>query len=150
MAFHTKDCYVIWNIDHIRIWIHYSNFSMGCTCDEMCVYINIWSSFNDESCWPVPVQNLFFWNLWIYLRVGRTPWTGDRPDERPHTYIQDNTTQKNADRIHASSGIRIHDPSVRAAEDSTCLRPRGHWDRHVYIKLYSVCLVRVKIDSYLQ
>jgi hypothetical protein len=27
--------------------------------------------------------------------------------------------------IHASSGIRTHDPSVRAAEDSTSLRPRG-------------------------
>jgi hypothetical protein len=28
--------------------------------------------------------------------------------------------------IHASSGIRSHDPRVRAAEDSTCLRPLGH------------------------
>jgi hypothetical protein len=32
--------------------------------------------------------------------------------------------------IHASSGIRTHDPSVRANEDSSCLRPRGHGDRH--------------------
>jgi len=31
--------------------------------------------------------------------------------------------------IHASSVIRTHDPSVRAAEDSTCLTPLGHWDR---------------------
>jgi hypothetical protein len=31
--------------------------------------------------------------------------------------------------IHALMGIRTHDPSVRASEDSTCLRPRGHWDR---------------------
>jgi len=30
--------------------------------------------------------------------------------------------------IHASCGIRTHDPSVRAAADSTCLRPRGLWD----------------------
>jgi len=27
--------------------------------------------------------------------------------------------------IHASSGIRTHDPKVPAAEDSTCLRTRG-------------------------
>jgi hypothetical protein len=31
--------------------------------------------------------------------------------------------------IHAFSGIRTHDPSVRASEDSSCLRPRGHCDR---------------------
>jgi hypothetical protein len=27
--------------------------------------------------------------------------------------------------IHALSGIRTNDPSVRASEDSSCLRPRG-------------------------
>jgi hypothetical protein len=31
--------------------------------------------------------------------------------------------------IHASSGIRTHDPSVRAVEDGLYLRPRGHCDR---------------------
>jgi hypothetical protein len=27
------------------------------------------------------------------------------------------------------SGIRTHEPSIRASEDSSCLRPRGHCDR---------------------
>jgi hypothetical protein len=31
--------------------------------------------------------------------------------------------------IHALSGIQTHDPSVRASEDSSCLRPRGPCDR---------------------
>jgi hypothetical protein len=31
--------------------------------------------------------------------------------------------------IHALSGIRTHDPSVRGTEDSSCLRPRGHCRR---------------------
>jgi hypothetical protein len=31
--------------------------------------------------------------------------------------------------IHASSGILTHDPSVRASEESSCLRPRGYCDR---------------------
>jgi hypothetical protein len=31
--------------------------------------------------------------------------------------------------INASSGIGTHDPSVRASEDSSCRRPRGHCDR---------------------
>jgi len=41
------------------------------------------------------------------------------------------TTQhiKTRTHVHASSGFRTHDPSVRAVEDRTCLRPRGHWDR---------------------
>jgi hypothetical protein len=31
--------------------------------------------------------------------------------------------------IHALSRIRTHDPSVRASEDSSCLRPRGQCER---------------------
>jgi hypothetical protein len=41
------------------------------------------------------------------------------------TYTQNNT---NTD-IRASTGIRTHDPSVRAGEDGSCLRPHGHCDR---------------------
>jgi hypothetical protein len=33
--------------------------------------------------------------------------------------------------IHASNGIRTHDPSVRAGEGSSCLRPRVQLDRLV-------------------
>jgi hypothetical protein len=32
--------------------------------------------------------------------------------------------------IHALSGIRTHDRSIRADEDSSCLRSRGHYVRH--------------------
>jgi hypothetical protein len=35
--------------------------------------------------------------------------------------------------IHVLSGIQTHDPSFRASEDSSCLRPRGHCDRQVQI-----------------
>jgi hypothetical protein len=34
--------------------------------------------------------------------------------------------------IYALSGIRTHDQSVRAGEDISCSRPRGHWDRRMY------------------
>jgi hypothetical protein len=38
----------------------------------------------------------------------------------------------NADRhTYALSGIPTHDLSIRAREDSSCLRPRGHCDRHI-------------------
>jgi hypothetical protein len=47
--------------------------------------------------------------------------------------------------IHASSRIRIHDPSVRSSEDSSCLRPRGHCDRNIvyYILQFSAVYFRV-------
>jgi hypothetical protein len=35
--------------------------------------------------------------------------------------------------IHALSGIRTHDPSVRASEDNSCLRPRGHWSAGISV-----------------
>jgi hypothetical protein len=44
-----------------------------------------------------------------------------------HRTTQHRKTQTN---IHAPSSIRTCDPNVRAAEDSTWLRPFGHWDRH--------------------
>jgi hypothetical protein len=45
------------------------------------------------------------------------------------TYTQNNKdTEKTHTDIHASSGIRTHNPSVRTGEDSSCLQ-RDHYDR---------------------
>jgi hypothetical protein len=46
----------------------------------------------------------------------------------PHRTTQHRKTQTN---IYAPSRIRTCDPNVGATEDSTCLRPLGHWDRLV-------------------
>jgi hypothetical protein len=35
----------------------------------------------------------------------------------------------NTQNIHGLSGIRTHDPSIRASKDSSCFIPRGHCDR---------------------
>jgi hypothetical protein len=42
--------------------------------------------------------------------------------------------------IHVLSGIRTPDSSVRASEDSSCLRSRGYCDWHVrmYILVYNI------------
>jgi hypothetical protein len=49
------------------------------------------------------------------------------------TYTQSNTnTEERHTDTHALSGIRTHDPSVRAAEDGSCHRPRGHCVRITY------------------
>jgi hypothetical protein len=54
------------------------------------------------------------------------PWDGDQPIPRPLPTPRTTQAQnQNAD-IHASSGIRTHDdPSMRAREHSSCLRPRA-------------------------
>jgi hypothetical protein len=73
-------------------------------------------------------------SLWgsVILHIqtaGRTPWTSDQPVART-LHTQDNTnTEYTQTNIHASSGIRTHDPSVQASEDISCLRPRAHCDR---------------------
>jgi hypothetical protein len=46
-----------------------------------------------------------------------------------------NTEETQTD-MHASSGVRTHNPSVRSSEDSSCLRPRGHCDR---LKTLYIC-----------
>jgi hypothetical protein len=80
-------------------------------------------------------RGLFFRFLIIYTE-SRTPWTGDQPVARPLL-----THRINAD-IHVSSKIWIHYPSVRASEDSSCLRPHGHCDRH----LLQYCLTSSKYE----
>jgi hypothetical protein len=64
-------------------------------------------------------------------------WTSDQPVAKPLP-TQDNTTYKQKEtNIHVPSGIRTRDPSNQAAADLR-LRPRGHWDRHVYIYVYNI------------
>jgi hypothetical protein len=62
----------------------------------------------------------------ILYTDGRTPCTGDQPVARPLPVHRINAHNTN---IHALSGIRTHDPSVRASEYRSCLRPRGQCDR---------------------
>jgi hypothetical protein len=88
-----------------------------------------------------------FFSFLILYTVGRTPWTGDQPVARPlptHRTTQIEQTHRD---IHAFSGIRNHDPSVRASEESSCLRKRGHCDRpKIDIELFIMhsCLHLVK------
>jgi hypothetical protein len=71
--------------------------------------------------WPWSLHQ--FRNL-LYT-VCRTPWMSDQPVARPLPCTQNKRKQTSM----LLSGIRTHDPSVRASEDSSCLRLRGHRDR---------------------
>ena len=61
--------------------------------------------------------------------VGSTPLDEWSVRRRP---LPDNTKHSQQANIHAPGGIRTHNPSRRAAVDLR-LRPRGHWDRLVFI-----------------
>jgi hypothetical protein len=73
----------------------------------------------------------------LFYTVGGTPWTSDQFVARPLRTQRATQTQNKRTHtdIHALSGIRTHDPSVRASEGSLCLRPRGHCDRNVIISV---------------
>jgi hypothetical protein len=70
-----------------------------------------------------------FFSFLIPHTVGRNPGTEDQPVAR--LLSTNRTTQTQNKRTQTSSGIRTHDPNVRASEDSSYLRPRGHCDRRV-------------------
>jgi hypothetical protein len=76
------------------------------------------------------------WLLFHFLnRIhSRSLWTGYQPVTRPLPTHRTSQTQKKHADINVSSGIRTHDLSVWAHEDSSCLRPFGHFDRH-YVKV---------------
>jgi hypothetical protein len=48
--------------------------------------------------------------------------------------------------IHSLNGIRPHDPSVRASKDSSCLWPRGHWERY-WLLLHALNELYIKYIS---
>jgi hypothetical protein len=58
---------------------------------------------------------------------------GISPSQGLHLHTEQHKHRINAHNtdLHALSGIRTHDPSVRASEDSSCLRPLSHWDRRI-------------------
>jgi hypothetical protein len=75
------------------------------------------------------------WSLfsvpWSYTQSVGPLGRGISPSQGIYLYIEQHKHRINAHNmdINAFSGIRTHGPSVRASEDSSCLRKRGHCDR---------------------
>jgi len=62
-----------------------------------------------------------------HTQLNRTP-LDEWSSRRRQLYWTTHSIHKRQTSLHASGGIRPHNPSTRAAADP-CLRPRGHWDR---------------------
>jgi hypothetical protein len=73
----------------------------------------------------------FHFSLDLYT-IGRISWTSDQPVARPvpkYRTTQAQNKRAHTPNIHVLSGIRTHDHSVRASEDSSWLRPLGYRER---------------------
>jgi hypothetical protein len=99
------------------------------------------SSSSSSSSWMAlqPLWALASFQFPDLFKISRTPWTGDQPS--PGLYFNTGQHKQNKNiytpYIHALSGIRTHDHSVRASEDSSCLRSLGYRDRPMYRLRYS-------------
>jgi hypothetical protein len=97
----------------------------------------------------------FYFYSWILLDIWQDSLGGGSV-QRQGLYLHTGQHKQTETQthIHAPSRIRTWDPNVRAAEDSTCLRPRGYWDRHSKQTLYVMDLNKLDlgirmIDEYL-
>jgi hypothetical protein len=87
--------------------------------------------------------------LLVYKHQTSMPWVEFEPtipgSERAKTVhaldrsatVTGQNKHTHTPKIHALSGIRKRDPSVRASEDNSCLTPPGYCDR--LIKIYNTC-----------
>jgi hypothetical protein len=102
-----------WHLSNSRIYFYIRlSFSSLSVC--LSIYL-----------WPYSPCGLGrFFSFLIYI-LGRTPWTGDQPGRYVHT--DEHIHRINAYRHACLEWVSNHNPSVRADQDSSCLRPRGHW-----------------------
>jgi hypothetical protein len=96
-------------------------------------YLSIYLYFYLSVCLQPLWTLAAFFNFLIYTQsvglLGRVM----NPSQGRYLHTEQHKNRINAQTdIHASSGIRTHDPSVRAGEDGSCSRPCGHCDRHVH------------------
>jgi hypothetical protein len=71
--------------------------------------------------------------------VGRTLGRGICPSQGRYLHTGQQKHRINVD-IEASIRIRTHDSSIRASEDTSCLRPCGHCDRHMTQYRSVICI----------
>jgi hypothetical protein len=83
-------------------------------------------------------------------------WSARRKAATWNMTIQTQNKHIHTPNIHALSGIRNHDPGVRASENSSSLRLRGHCDRQIFSLyrenscsfwlIFGSCSVRISIE----
>jgi hypothetical protein len=104
------------------------SFKSGCA-DEL------WTHNMELHFFSLALQSPWALAFVFQFHDGRSPWTSDQLVARPlpkHRTLQTQNKHIHTPNIHILCGIRIHDPSFRESEDSTCLTPLGYCDRWSY------------------
>jgi hypothetical protein len=78
---------------------------------------------------------------WSYTQSVGLLQRGISPSQGRYLHTEQHKHRINAHNtdVPALSGNRAHDPSVRAGEDSSCLRPRGHCVRRCFTVQLTHC-----------
>jgi hypothetical protein len=135
-----------WGMQHCKGWVRKLCVHQSCVyLFALIVYCIISNVIPKLTCYSSrPVQRTFypsvglqsflldlarFFNFLILYIVGLL-WPGS-------AYLHTEWTHTD---VHALSGIWTHDPSFRASEDHSCLRPCGHCDQPVQTTCSSVTL----------
>jgi hypothetical protein len=130
LSIHLSVCMSVCLSIYLSIYLYVSLSIYLYVC--LSVYLSIYLSaclFMALQPFVGPCLLLQFLNLHT---VGKTPWTGDQPIAKPlPAHTGQHKHRINAHRHYASSGTRTYDASVRASEDCSCLRRRGHCCRPV-------------------
>jgi hypothetical protein len=94
----------------------------------------------------------FFFSFVIYFTqtVGLLEWVISPSQGRYLKTGQHKHREKAYTNIHVLSGIRTHDPSFRASEDSSCLRSHCHCDQHSHTSNLTNFLVSVRHSTVLR
>jgi hypothetical protein len=109
--------------------LSYCRLFLVCLCPSRPV-VDLFSMALPPHLGPMPLihfRNHFSQTVGLLERVF-SPSQGPLPKHRT-TQPQNKRIHTHTPNINALSGVRTHDPSVRASEDSSCLRPRGYCDR---------------------
>jgi hypothetical protein len=94
----------------------------------LCMYLSIYLS--NDSIALVDLDHFFSFIFLVYTQSVGHLSRGIRPSQGRHLHTEQHKQNKLTQAfMHDSSGIRIHDPSVKAGDGSSCLRPRDHSDR---------------------
>jgi hypothetical protein len=124
-----------------RITAHNHTHKSLCCTIKYLTFTIILLSLPSFLCLPPPLYRPFdldrFFRFLILYTVDGIPRMGDQPVARPLPTHRTTKPHHKSTGIHALNGILTHDTSVRADEDSSCLRPRVHCDRPL-INLFSL------------
>jgi hypothetical protein len=114
-------------LSHHSLWWTEENPTKDFSHDKLCHW-QYWNHSFIHQWLYSPLLGLGRFFSFLILNIRYDSLDGGSARRKAATYTQDNTNRIIAHtNIHASSGIRTHDPSVRASEDSLCLKARPHY-----------------------